>query len=514
MDYVYKSKPYEHQDKVFRLSADKECFAFLMEQGTGKTKPTIDTAAYLYETNKIDGLVIAAPNGVHRKWFVEDFPLSMPDRIPVKVCVWKAQSAPVLRNFESLLMIPRSTKCLRVFMINIEALSTKKGVELVKRFLTTYRCLFVIDESGRIKNPGTNRTDAVVQLGALAPYRRILNGLPVSKSPFDLFSQFQFLDPKILGPSFFAFKARHAEFYPPNSGIIKAILAKNPKVQQILAKNPNANVTRFAPQIVVTDALGRPKYKQLERLKDQIAPYSFRVTKAQCLDLPEKVYTTRFFEMTDKQRAIYEDVEENSRATIDDDLYFIQHQLTKKLRLQQITSGFMGTEPNEEPKEICVAPEENPRLMLLKDTLEDLYGSVIIWARFRKEIEWIARMLGEDCVTYYGGTDTKDKPVNLEKFKSGDCRYLVGTAASGGIGHNFTIANYCVYYSNTFDYEQRAQSEDRQHRIGQTNKVTYFDLQAENSVDQDIVASLRAKQDLGDYMMGKKADYATVLFGD
>lgn len=512
MRYIYKSKPYAHQEKAFELSAEKECFAFLMEQGTGKTKPTIDTAAYLFETGKIDAVVIAAPNGVHRKWFVEDFPLSMPDRIPVQVCVWKAQSAPILRQFEALVSIPLSTRCLRVFMVNIETLSTRNGEAMIKRFLDAYRCLFVIDESGRIKNPGTKRTDAVVDLGGYASYRRILNGLPVSKSPFDLFSQFQFLDPSILGKSYIAFKARHADFYPPSSGIIKSLLAKNPVVQKVLAANPNANVSRWAPQIVITDAAGNPKYKNLDRLKAQIAPYSFRVTKKECLDLPDKVYTTRFFEMTQKQRAIYDDIDEKLRAEINDELYIVKHQLTKKLRLQQITSGFMGTEPDVEPVTICVTPEENPRLMLLKDTLKDLDGSVIIWARFRKEIEWIKAMLGDDCVTYYGGTDPRDKAANLDAFKSGRVKYLAGTAASGGIGHNFTIAHECVYYSNTFDYDQRAQSEDRQHRIGQTHKVTYYDLQAEMSVDQDIVASLRAKQDLGDYMMGKSSvNFASIL---
>ena len=171
------------------------------------------------------------------------------------------------------------------------------------------------------------------------------------------------------------------------------------------------------------------------------------------------------------------------------------------------SSGFMGYAVEQEPVSICVTPEENPRLMLLRDTLKDLDGSVIIWARFKKEIEWISQMLGDKCVCYYGDVDARTKQQNLDAFKSGRVQYLVGTAASGGIGHNFTVAHFCIYYSNTFDYGQRAQSEDRQHRIGQTDKVTYFDFQAEDSVDQDIILSLKSKQSLGDYMMGKRTNF-------
>lgn len=513
MQYVYKSSPYAHQKQVFELSAERSFFAFLMEQGTGKTKPAIDTAAYLYESGEIEGFVIAAPNGVHTKWLREDFPLSMPDRITVSAVAWKAQSAPIIRKFDALLSV--KDKRLKVFLINIEALSTKTGVSLVERFLTTFDSLFVLDESGYVKNPESKRTQAAVNLGAHAPYRRILNGLPVSKSPFDLFAQFQFLDPAILGPSFIAFKSRHADFYPPNSALIKAIVMKNPVAARMLQADPNANIARFAPKIVITDAAGNPKYKNLDRLKAQIAPHSFRVTKKECLDLPDKVYTTRFFEMTPKQRAIYDSVDQNLRAEINDELYIIKHRLTVSLRLQQITSGFMGTEPDTEPVNICLTPEDNPRLMLLKQTLDELGDdSVIIWARFKKEIEWICRMLGDKAVAYYGDIDSATKQANLDEFKSGRKQYLVGTAASGGIGHNFTIAHYCIYYSNTFDYSQRAQSEDRQHRIGQAYKVTYFDLQADDSIDQDVVSSLRSKQDLGNYMMGRKQEhFASALFG-
>lgn len=514
MQYVHKSKPFAHQAEVFELSAEAEYFAFLMEQGTGKTKPTIDTAAYLYERGLIEAFCIAAPNGVHRKWLIEDFPLSMPDRIEVSACVWKSSSVPVMRQYEKLLAIPKSVKRLRVFMVNIEALSSKKGCELVRRFLQTYRTFFTIDESGRIKNPDSQRTEAAVQLGEYAPYRRILNGLPVSKSPFDLFSQFQFLSPSILGPSYLAFKTRHADFYPPSSGLIQSIIKNNPKVQKILAANPNANVNWAAPKIVIVGADGKPKYKNLDRLKAQIAPYSYRKTKEECFDLPPKIYVPRFFEMGREQRAIYDSVDQNLRAEINGDLYIVKHKLTKQLRLQQITSGFMGNEPDQEPVNICVAPEDNPRLMCLKDTMKDLDGSVIIWARFKKEIEWILNLLGDDCVPYYGDVHYKDKERHLEDFKAGRKRYLAGTAASGGIGHNFTIARFCIYYSNTFDYEQRAQSEDRQHRYGQEFKVTYFDFQAEDSVDQDIAQSLINKQDLGDYMMGRKrVDFSSLLLG-
>lgn len=508
--YVFKSKPFEHQESVFETSAEREYYAFLMEQGTGKTKPTIDTGAYLYESGKIDGMIVAAPNGVHRKWLIEDIPLSLPDRIPFRAVVWKAQSAPIKRAFDNLLL---AENCFRIFLINTEALSHKSGADLVKAFLKKYRTYFAIDESGRIKNPGSQRTDEIVNLGGLAKYRRILNGLPVSKSPFDLYAQFQFLDPAILGTSFVAFKSRYGEFHQINKGpdgkyvdgLIQSIMSKNPRI-------------RRAPMIEQTDAHGNKKYKNLEKLKLIIAPHSFRITKEECFDLPPKIYESRYFKMTADQRRIYDSIDQDLRAEINGEMHIIDHALTKQLRLQQITSGFMGTGESE-PVAVCIDDTENPRLQLLKDTLQDIDGSVNIWCRFKEEVRKIKAMLGDKAVTYYG--ETTDPDANLRLFKSGQVPYMVGTASKGGIGHNFTVAATAIYYSNTFDYEHRAQSEDRNHRYGidtsKVQRVLYIDLQAEESVDQDIVASMKMKKDLGDYMMGKRttlvAAWSDELFG-
>lgn len=496
MLFPSKTLPFAHQQEAFELSADREAFAFLMEQGTGKSLPTAATVAYLYMTGKINGWVLAAPNGLHRKWMIEDIPMSLPDNIPRKIVCWQNSSAPVLRAFNR--MIDSDDKVLNIFLINVEALSTVKGEELVKRFLQAHVGIFTIDESGRIKNPESKRTEKIVNLGAVADYRRILNGLPVSKSPFDLFSQFQFLDPRILGTSYFAFKNRHATFYEKDHPFIKNLMAK----QARLTGRPSNRV----PQIVAEDAQGNKLYKQLEKLKTQIAPYSYRKTKDECFDLPPKVYDTRFFQMTAKQRSHYDDVKENQRTVLDSELIIIQHKLSVQLRLQQITSGFMGITGEIEPRTICVAPEDNPRLMLLVDTLEDLDGSVIIWARFKPEVAMIKKVLGEKAVTWYGDTSATDKPENERAFKAGEVPYMIATASSGGIGRNWQIAGTSIYYSNSFDFEHRAQSEDRNHRYGVAEgreKVLYIDLQAEDSVDQDIVASLRQKKDLGEYMMNK-----------
>ena len=142
--------------------------------------------------------------------------------------------------------------------------------------------------------------------------------------------------------------------------------------------------------------------------------------------------------------------------------------------------------------------------------LEETEGKVIIWATYVSDIENIVAELkkayGEaSTVAYYGAVDPKvrQKQITLFQEKNGPTRYFVGNPQTGGYGITLTAASTVVYYSNSYDLEKRLQSEDRAHRIGQTNKVTYVDLICEKTVDEKIVKALRNKVNIANEILGE-----------
>jgi SNF2 family DNA or RNA helicase len=184
MNYKFKSKPFAHQSKALEMSWDKEVFAYFMEMGTGKSKVLIDNIAMLYNAGKINGALIVAPKGVYKNWFDSEIPIHMPDYIEKKVGLWRTDP-----NAKDLKPLFATGAELHILIMNVEAFSTKKGVQFAEKFLSCHNSMIGIDESTTIKNPQAKRTRSIIQLGRNSKYRRILTGSPVTKSPLDLFSQ-------------------------------------------------------------------------------------------------------------------------------------------------------------------------------------------------------------------------------------------------------------------------------------------------------------------------------------
>lgn len=482
LPYVFKTKPFAHQLEAFERSREMELFALLMEMGTGKSKVVVDTAAYLYGKGRINSVLLVAPNGVHRKWLNEDFPLSWPDWCEMKGAVWQSGNAKALKQCDELF---RTGAQMRVLCMNVEGFSHKSIVEYAKKFLLATDCLLVVDESHKIKNPDAARTKNLCALGRLAKYKRILTGTPIMNSPLDYYAQFQFLDPHIFGQSYFAFKAEYAVIADASDPMVTAIMRKQG--------------LKRAPMLVKRDSNGREMYRNLDKLKSIVTPYSVRYTKEECLDLPEKIYEKRYFQLEPKQWKMYEQLRTTMMTSLGDERVTVLHKMTLLMRLQQLASGYF---PGDESglQRLYANPTDNPRIRALMEALEDIDGKVIIWCRFVDEIRDVAAALGDSAVMYYGAVKTADRESAIERFTNGDARFLIGNAATGGTGLNLTVATTVVYYSNTFSYGDRKQSEDRAHRIGQRSNVVYIDLEAENTVDAKIIRALRNKEDVATYM--------------
>ena len=193
MNYKFKTKPYAHQLTALEKSWNKETFAYFMEMGTGKTKVLIDNLAMLYDKGKIDGALIIAPKGVVKTWYEQELPTHLPNHIENKTVLWQANITKTQQ--EKLDSLFETGQDFHILIMNVESLSTDKGVKFASKFINSHKVLMAIDESTTIKNQAAKRTKNIIGLGKFAKYRRIMTGSPITKNPLDLFSQCEFLDP-------------------------------------------------------------------------------------------------------------------------------------------------------------------------------------------------------------------------------------------------------------------------------------------------------------------------------
>ncbi len=491
-----KTPGMQHQLEGVRRAAGRKGFAFLCEQGTGKTWMFLAVAEQRYAAGEIDGLLVVAPKGVHINWVQREIPAHL--EAP-HIAAWYSANATAKnqRQIERLFALHSedSVAPLRVLAINYDALITRAGMELARRFLNAMRCMMVLDESQRIKNPRSARTKAVLALGTHAVARFIGTGTPITNAPTDAFAQFEFIESGLLGTtSYRAFVAEYAELVPENSRLMD-------HVRRRIANK------RFLPQIVKTDELGRKQWRNLDKLQSLIAAHSYRVLKRECLTLPEKIYTVRYFELTPRQQRLYDEAQRQLRVEIGGDAVIFK-KLNAGVKLQQITSGFILS---YDGKPLLLGPQDNPRLEALLDWTEDIDGQFIVWARFTEEIRQIQAALEQRGISvgaYYGETKEQERIALVDAFQAGEVRAIVGHAQSGGTGLTLTAARHVLYYSHDWSLENRLQSEDRVHRIGTRRNVVYTDLAAAGTIDETIVAALQRKEDvaaavLGDLMSGE-----------
>jgi len=469
INYKFKTKPYAHQLTALEKSWDKSEYGYFMEMGTGKSKVLVDNMAMLYDKGKINGALIVAPKGVYNNWFTQEIPIHLSSHIQPTMVLWTASTSKTKdKEYQSLFETGHD---LHILIMNVEALSTKKGLDFAAKFLRSHTTMLAVDESTTIKNPTAKRTKSILQLGKQAEYRRILTGSPVTKSPLDLYTQCNFLNEFLLGfDSFYAFRNRYAHMIERNFG--------GRRVQLV------------------------GSYKRLDELADNIKAFSYRVLKEDCLDLPDKIYTKREIELTEEQSKAYATMKSAALALLKGKMATAPHVLTQMMRLHQITCGHLKNDDG------TITKIKNNRMKELLSLLEEVEGKVIIWANYIYDIENIVKNISEEygedsIVQYYGAISSQDRADAIKKFQdpNSNARFFVGNPQTAGYGITLTAANNVIYYSNGYDLEKRLQSEDRAHRIGQKKSVTYIDLIAPKTVDEKIVKALRSKMDIANTIM-------------
>ena len=465
--YPYKTKPYEHQRNALNESAQKVQWAYFMEMGTGKTKVTIDNMAFLYFQKKITSALIIAPKSVYTVWETE-IQTHIPEEVEYKIFKWNLDKQ---KDLEKL----NKAKELRIFLINVEALSTKRGFQACVEYLSKNKLNFVaLDESTTIKNRSAKRTKNILGLRPISHIRRILTGSPITKSPLDLYTQCQFLSPELLGfSSYLAFRNRYAEMtdIPVGSG-------------------------RF---------ISVPKYyKRLEELETRLQQFSTRIRKDQCLDLKPKIRQKRYIELEGDGKKIYEKLRTTALAIVEDSTISFSNKLTEIIKLHQVCNGFTKNDDGQ------IMALHKSKLNALEEILEETDGKVIIWANYIYNIKEIIGFLEqkygkESVVSIYGEVDVEDRKRAVERIQTDEkTRFMVGNPTTGGFGLTLTACNTVIYFSNNYNLEVRKQSEDRAHRMGQTGSVVYIDIVAKNTLDEAIMKSLTNKGQIAAKTLGEE----------
>lgn len=463
--YVSKTTPYgDFQTRATLKGLATPFYGLFMEQGTGKSKVAIDIAGHRWCAGEITGVLIIAFNGVHGQWVEEAIPDHLGEMVPRTTYAYVGGKKGRLPD--NIL----STDKLAFFTINFEAVWRKDGMKAVMEFLEAHegRVMGIVDEGQRIKNPEAKSTLEIVELAPYCAYRLDLTGTPIAKDLTDIYSQFRWLDPRILG-------YRYTSTFRADYCLI------NPKFRTVYGS------------------------KNEDKLWEKISPYIFRVTKEEELDLPPKVYDSFVFELHPEQRKLYDSLRTEFITELSSGkIVTVKNALTLILRLQQITNGFiaLNKENPEDETQLELLPW-NPRMDALKQVIRSRLGKKVIWCRFTKDIE-LGMQQYNNAVSYYGGNGKDEKIENKKAYIfNPDIEEMFSNPSAGGTGVDGLqkVTRTAIYYSNSFNSIHRWQSEDRTHRIGMGETCTYIDLIAHNTVDRKILRRLQKNKAMSDYVL-------------
>lgn len=464
--FKYKTQPREHQMRSFEVSKDRAAYGLFLEQGLGKTKVILDNAAHLWASGKIDTLLIDAPNGVHAQWIDEQLPIHLPDWVPRKTAVYKSEQPQWLKK--EIEDVFAYNDGLRIFAVHHDASVTDKGLKFIQRVLDSGRALWCIDESSRkIKTPGAKRTKATLKMRKLAPFRRILDGTPVTRGVEDLYTQLMFLSDDVHGfSSFYTFRNRYC------------------LTRQV----------QGAPTGVV-EIYG---YRNLEELQKRMDAWTIRLRAEDCLDLPERTYVERPVLLTAEQKRLYNEMKDELITQLDSgEVISAEQAVVKLLRLQQIICGHAKDEDGT-----VHSIASNRAAEALAAAQQSQGAKCIVWARFHHDIDTLAatfRKAGFKPVTWDGRTSIDDRKAAKDKFiNDPECGPFIANPGSAGTGTDGLqhASHTAIWYSNTFKATERWQGDARLFRDGQKGTVNNIDLVVAGSVDMHILRTLKQRKDV------------------
>ena len=462
-DFPYRVPPMDHQVEALKRAYPKKAFALFHDPGCGKTFTTINLIAARYHKLKIDRALIICPTPIKVVWD-DEIAKMMPENVAYSLFIMNPGCEKKFNKWVS-----EKSDDLKILVAGVESLSQGKAPALVARFARDKLCMTVVDESSSIKTPGAVRTKNVITLGDISEYRLILTGTPVTQGIQDLYSQFLFLNPAIIGcKSYFLFKNRYC----------------------ILGGFENRNI------------IG---YQNTPDLMEKLGKHIHTVKSEEVLDLPEKIYKRMVVPPTKEQKQAVKDLKDMMMAEVDGDLIVTKTILERMTRFAQICGGnFPYNNPDGEGYLTKPIPGKNPKIeALMADiAIMDHTKKAIIWCRFRPELEAVKLAILDaygphSFVEFHGGVDYEGRKKAINDFQADrTTRFFITNQATGGMGLTLTAAHTAYYISNSFSYEDRIQSEARIWRKGQIRSCLYIDIEVDLPYDALPRLAVSRKQDV------------------
>lgn len=478
--YRFKREPRPKQLEALQKTYGLKAIALFMDPRTGKTKVITDMGSALRVEGVIQNMMVLCPVNCKRNWKRE---IAVDATIPWDIHILEAGGG---KKFEQWMRSPHDFKCL---IVGIESLSAENSsaVKCAQKYLECMpKVMLAVDESDMIKSHNATRSERIVQLGKSAVIRLIATGTPLTKNPMDLYMQYEFLDPNIIGlGDYYSFKARYA-------------VMGGYEQKEIIG------------------------YDNLDELIELVSPFTFQVRQNEVLHHTRESLLVEV-ELTAEQRALYADMKKYSAISTGDQAMIVQNVLEKMLRLQEIVGGFVSYQYTEQqldelrarmgpkaklPRTYRVPiPGRNPKIEAVMQCVEKYPGPTIIWCAFKDEIfavrDALAAKYGQDqVVELHGDVEDAQRDHGIEQlFKKGKARFVVGNEATGGVGLTMSIAQVMIYYSGTHVFRNRAQSEER--ATADNKSTLIIDLIANKTTDEVIVASNLQKKDVAEFIRGE-----------
>lgn len=463
-----KARPYLHQTQAFDFACEKfgltapypasNGVALLMEMGTGKTITSIGITGALYQFGKVNRVLVVCPLSIVGVWQQEFESFAA---YPYNLTVLSGSST---KKKEMLSVVP--DEGLQIIVVNYE--STWRIQDAIEEFAPE---LIICDEAHKIKEARTAQSKCLHRLGDAAKYKLLLTGTVITNKELDVFSQYRFLNSRIYGTNFYQFRNRYFDMVGYGN-----------------------HIPRF--KSYMTDDF-------LKRLHS----VAFRVTKEECLDLPDIIEEVRTVDLEPKAMKMYRELEKESYTELEDGEVSAVNVLTKLLRLSQLTGGHL-TDDDGDSNAVSTAKLE--ALSDIVDTAMSEEKKLVVMARFVPELNDIQEMLDKKGIGYAcvrGGV--KDRADEIRRFQEeDDCRVFIGQIAAAGLGITLTTASTMVFYSLDYSMSNFEQAKARIHRVSQKNDCLYIYLIAKGTVDRKVIRALRDKVDLAkmlvdDYRTGK-----------
>lgn len=418
-----------YQKNIVNKALNYGSYGIFADTGTGKTLMGLEIASHYEKT------LVLCPLSIIESAWIEDCNKFYPNKKIISL--WNTSKKKRIENLK---------QQADIYVLNYEGLKIIYNEIIASNF----DCL-IVDESSKMKNMKSQITNTILSLSEHMPHKFVLSGCPTPNHNSEIFPQMKLINPEIFGNNYYGFLAK---YFSQDM--------KNPHRWYQTQENKEAFFSRLSEQ-------------------------SIFLKKEDCVELPEKVFLIRRYELNKEQRQYYNNMLQDIKDNINS---WSKFEFTAKLmKLREIISGFVIDKKNNIVDFTTSKDEELARVI-------DEIGNkpIIIWCQFTHEIEKLSKKFNGVGLT----SKTKDRDKIISDFKNNKIRLLFTHPKLLGMGLTFINCTYNIYYSLSFSYEEFKQSQDRIHRIGQQNKCTYIILQAKNTIDESIYKCLNNKKNVVD----------------